>query len=101
MDHDSANKKNEPAVGRAPNNYLAFAMICTIGCFAPIGIFALFYSLRVNQLWEEKRVLEARKASKIARAISLCTVVVGIIFWLGVLSGAFFNIFGYNKAVSK
>ncbi len=102
MDKDSVDKKDEKILAkRMPENYLAFAMICTIVCFAPVGIFALYSSLRVNQLWEEKKFLKARKASKITRAICFCTIVAGVIFWIGILSGAFFNIFGYKIHIGK
>ncbi|MXO33989.1 MULTISPECIES: CD225/dispanin family protein [unclassified Apibacter] len=78
----------------APDNYLAFAIICTVACFAPVGIFALFYSLRVNQYWEQKMYDKARRSSIITRILCIWTIIAGIVFWLGILSGAIYNIFG-------
>jgi uncharacterized membrane protein len=95
MDNNSIDKENEQILAdKIPDNYLAFAIICTVSCFAPVGIFALFYSLRVNQYWEEKKYLKARRASVITRVLCVWTIIAGIIFWLGILSGAFYNIFG-------
>jgi uncharacterized membrane protein len=95
MDNDSIDKENEQILAdKIPDNYLAFAIICTVACFAPVGIFALFYSLRVNQYWGEKKYSKARRASVIARVLCVWTMIAGVIFWLGILSGAFYNIFG-------
>ncbi|PQL90456.1 CD225/dispanin family protein [Apibacter adventoris] len=79
-----------------PDNYLAFAILCTVVCFAPVGIFALFYSLRVNQYWASGNILKARRASIITRIICVWTIIAGIIFWIGILFGASYNIFGHK-----
>lgn len=77
-----------------PDNYLALAILCTVICFAPVGVFALFYSLRVNQYWASGEMSKARRASVITRAICVWTIIAGIIFWIGILFGASYNIFG-------
>ncbi|WP_295842543.1 CD225/dispanin family protein [uncultured Apibacter sp.] len=82
---------------KAPNNYLVFAIICSIACFAPVGIFALFYSLRVNQYWEQKMYSKSKRSSAITRLLCIWTIIAGIIFWMGILSGAIYNIFGQKS----
>ncbi|MDR3273101.1 MAG: CD225/dispanin family protein [Flavobacteriaceae bacterium] len=79
---------------KQPNNYLAFAVLSTVACFAPVGIFALLYSIKVNRMWYQGNVAGAKQASLITRTLCIWTIIAGIIFWIGILSGASYNIFG-------
>lgn len=95
MSKEIIDQENEQILkDKVPDNYLAFAIICTVACFAPVGIFALFYSLRVNQYWKQKMYAKARRCSFITRIICVWTIIAGVVFWLGILSGAIYNIFG-------
>lgn len=102
MEDEIIDKETEKILGdqKPPDNYLALAIISAIVCFAPIGIFSLFYSLRVNQYWAEKKYIKSRQVSILTRAICVWTIIAGIIFWVGILFGAIYNIFGrrlYNN----
>lgn len=88
MDKNTLNEENEQILAdKVPDNYLGFATVCTIVCFAPLGIFALFFSLRVNQLWEEGKKAKARRMSVVVRHICVWTIILGFIFWIGILAG--------------
>ncbi|WP_185145064.1 CD225/dispanin family protein [Apibacter muscae] len=101
MKEENIDKDIDKILGdqKPPDNYLALAIISTIVCFAPIGVFSLFYSLRVNQYWEEKKYAKSRRASILTRVICVWTIVAGIIFWVGILFGAIYNIFGNRYLV--
>ncbi|HLU81486.1 MAG TPA: CD225/dispanin family protein [Flavobacteriaceae bacterium] len=54
-----------------PENYLAWAIITTILCCWPIGIFAIIKSTSVNKLWQQGDFAGAQKASEDAKKYSI------------------------------
>jgi len=65
-----------------PDNYLLLAIISTLFCFFPIGIFAIIYSLKVSNLWKKKEYDQARLASDKAITFGQISLLLGVLFWL-------------------
>jgi hypothetical protein len=68
---------------REPDNYLVWAILCTLLCCLPFGIVSIVYSSRVSGLWASGRHAEAQAAADNAKkwAIigAIAAVVVGVI----------------------
>ncbi|MDD3772085.1 MAG: CD225/dispanin family protein [Weeksellaceae bacterium] len=67
-------------VSSPPDNYLAWAIISTILCCWPIGIFAIIKSTKVNSLWQQGEYAAAQKASEDAKKFSIYAAASGFIF---------------------
>ncbi len=54
-----------------PDNNLVWAIVCTILCCWPIGIFAIIKSTSVNKLWAQGDYAGAQKAADDAKKYSI------------------------------
>jgi Interferon-induced transmembrane protein len=67
---------------REPDNYLVWAILCTILCCVPLGIVSLVQSSKVSGLWAQGRFAEAQAASDGAKKWAIIGAVVGAVFWV-------------------
>ena len=78
---------------REPDNYLVWAILCTVLCCIPFGIVSIVYATRVSGLWAEGRYAEAQSASDSAKKWAIigavvggATYVIGIILWFAFIA---------------
>ena len=78
---------------REPDNYLVWAILCTVLCCIPFGIVSIVYSTRVSGLWAEGRYAEAQSASDSAKKWAIigavvggATYVIGIVLWFAFIA---------------
>ncbi|MBQ8046536.1 MAG: CD225/dispanin family protein [Prevotella sp.] len=71
-----------------PDNYMVWAIITTICCCLPLGIYSIVLSSRVNGYYMAKRYDEAYAAAEEAKKWVIITAVVGFVmsFAYGILS---------------
>jgi ABC-type Fe3+ transport system permease subunit len=75
---------------REPDNYLVWAILCTVLCCLPLGIVSIVYSTKVSGLWSQGRYAEAQAAADNAKKWAIISAVVGavvaliaVILWVG------------------
>lgn len=66
-------------VQREPDNYLVWAILCTVLCCLPLGIVSLVYSTKVSGLWSQGRYAEAQAAADNAKKWAIIGAVVGVV----------------------
>jgi hypothetical protein len=66
----------------APSSNLVFAIIVTIFCCMPTGLYAVICAAKVDPLWTSGRYAEAREMSKKASLWSWISLGLSIILWL-------------------
>ena len=76
-----------------PDNYLVWAILCTVLCCFPFGIVSIVYATRVSGLWAEGRYAEAQSASDSAKKWAIigavvggATYVIGIVLWFAFIA---------------
>jgi hypothetical protein len=75
---------------REPDNYLVWAILCTVLCCLPLGIVSIVYSTKVSGLWAQGRYAEAQSASDSAKKWAIIGAVVGAVFYVVVVMLWFF-----------
>lgn len=78
MEQNDQIKVNE--VSTPPDNHLAYAILSTILCCWPIGIFSIIKSTKVNSLWQQGDTAGAQKASEDAKKFAIYAAVAGVAF---------------------
>ena len=68
--------------GHPPRSYLAWSVIATAVLFLPLGLVALFFSLRTRALLRQGDLDGASKASRVALVLVVATTVVGAIAYV-------------------
>jgi hypothetical protein len=61
----------------APDNYLVWAILCTVLCCLPFGIVSLVYSTKVSGLWAQGQYGEAQAAAANAKKWAIIGAIVG------------------------
>ncbi len=67
---------------REPDNYLVWAILCTVLCCLPFGIVSLVYSNKVSGLWAQGRYAEAQTAADDAKKWAIISAIVGAAVYL-------------------
>jgi hypothetical protein len=67
---------------REPENYLVWAILCTVLCCLPFGIVSIVYSTKVSGLWSQGRYAEAQAAADNAKKWAIIGAIVGGVFWV-------------------
>jgi hypothetical protein len=67
---------------REPDNYLVWAILCTVLCCLPLGIVSIVYSSRVSGLWVQGRYAEAQTAADNAKKWAIIGAIVGAAVYL-------------------
>jgi interferon-induced transmembrane protein len=78
-----------PPPPRAPDNYLAWAVLATVFCCFLAGVPALLAATSVNERWQRGDWAGAETASLRARNWTIGTVLLGVIFWTTWMVGVF------------
>ncbi|OBG65655.1 MULTISPECIES: CD225/dispanin family protein [unclassified Mycobacterium] len=63
-----------------PDNYLVWAILCTVLCCLPFGIVSIVYSTKVSGLWSQGRYAEAQAAADSAKKWAIIGAIVGVVF---------------------
>ncbi len=79
---------------REPDNYLVWAILCTVLCCLPFGIVSIVYSTRVSGLWAQGRYAEAQSASDSAKKWAIIGAIVGGVIYviIGILYAFIFAV---------
>jgi hypothetical protein len=64
---------------REPENYLVWAILCTVLCCLPLGIVSIVYSTKVSGLWAQGRYAEAQAAADNAKKWAIIGAIVGVV----------------------
>jgi Interferon-induced transmembrane protein len=67
---------------REPENYLVWAILCTVLCCLPLGIVSIVYSTKVSELWVQGRFAEAQNASDNAKKWAIIGAIVGAVVYV-------------------
>jgi hypothetical protein len=67
---------------REPDNYLVWAILCTVLCCLPFGIVSIVYSTRVSGLWSQGRYAEAQAAADSAKKWAIIGAIVGAVLYV-------------------
>lgn len=64
-----------------PDNMLVWTVLSTVLCCWPIGVFGIYYSIKVDKLWDQGRFQEAENAARTAKFLALVsfTIVVSLV----------------------
>jgi hypothetical protein len=65
-----------------PDNYLVWAILCTVLCCLPLGIVSIVYSTRVSGLWSQGRYAEAQAAADNAKKWAIIGAIVGAVVYV-------------------
>ena len=65
-----------------PDNYLVWAILCTVLCCLPFGIVSIIYSTKVSGLWAQGQYAEAQAASDSAKKWAIIGAIVGPILYI-------------------
>lgn len=71
--------------GNPPRSYLAWSIIATAVLFLPLGLVALFFSLRTRALLRRGDLDEAQRASRVTLVVVVVTTVVGVIAYVALV----------------
>ncbi|OBG52999.1 MULTISPECIES: CD225/dispanin family protein [unclassified Mycobacterium] len=63
-----------------PDNYLVWAILCTVLCCLPFGIVSIVYSTKVSGLWSQGRYAEAQAAADNAKKWAIIGAIAGAVF---------------------
>ncbi len=66
-------------VAPEPENYLVWAILCTVLCCLPLGIVSIVYSTKVSGLWAQGRYAEAQEAANNAKKWAIIGAIVGAV----------------------
>ena len=88
---DTPKQPNGTPNEQKPDNLLVWSILCTVLCCLPLGIAAIIYSVKVDNLWSQGRHAEARQAAGTAK--TLCLISLGISIVGGIIGfiGGFFS----------
>lgn len=65
-----------------PSDYRILTLLSCIFCFLPLGLFGIFYSIKVRRLYVTGYYTKAAKASERTRFILQMTLLIGVALWL-------------------
>lgn len=90
-------RPSQPGAGDAkPDNWLVWSILTTLLCCLPLGVVAIVYAAKVDNLWNSGQREEAVKAAKNAKLFTLISLGVGVLSYiLGFIFGLFSALIGY------
>ncbi len=65
--------------GKAPNNNLVLAIITTVLCCLPLGVWGIVKAAEVNGKWERGDFAGAQASAALAKKVSLIGIGVGVV----------------------
>ena len=81
QDMATTTTENPYWASRRPDNHQCEALACLLLC-TPLGILALYHSVRVDQCWKAGEYSDAVVASRRSRQFSSWGIFLGAIFWI-------------------
>ena len=72
--------KPKEDVGQKPDNNLILAIITTVVCCMPLGVWAIVLASKVDNLWNSGQYAQARENADKAKKISIIGIVAGGVF---------------------
>jgi|SRR5690606_32517492 len=82
-----------------PENYLVWAILCTVLCCLPLGIVSIIKSTEVNKLWALGDYAGAQKASADAKKYATWGAIAAVVVWVIYL--LFFVVIGVGGAMTN
>ena len=79
MENQQGSNLNLPP-GPPPDNYLVWAILCTVLCCLPLGIVSIIKSTQVNTKWQAGDYDGARQASAEAKKFATWGAIAGVVF---------------------
>lgn len=73
--------------GNPPRTYLVWSALVAALLFLPLGLAALFFSIRTEVLLRRGETERARRTSRAALVLIIVTVVVGVLAYVVVIGG--------------
>jgi len=67
------------AAGPPPDNYLVWAILSTIFCFWPIGIFSIVFATQVNTKWGQGDYTGAQESSRKAKNFAIYSAIAAVV----------------------
>lgn len=67
---------------RRPDNYLVWAILCTILCCLPLGIVSIIYSSKVDKLYNDGDYTGAQNAANSAKNYAMWGAISSVIIWI-------------------
>src|SRR5882757_1906002 len=64
-----------------PDNYLVWAILCTVLCCLPFGIVSLVYSNKVSGLWASGQYAESQAAANSAKKWAIIGAITGFVVY--------------------
>ena len=81
-----------------PDSSLVGALLATLFCFPPLGIFAIIYALQVRYRWKRGNEAGAKHAAAMAEKLTFASVgLFVIIFGIGLVVYVFYWFFGRHQ----
>ncbi len=68
-----------PGYQQEPDNYLVWAILCTVLCCLPFGIVSIVYATKVSGLWAQGRYAEAQAASANAKKWAIIGAITAVV----------------------
>lgn len=75
----------QDSVGDPPRTYLVWSVLAAALLFLPLGVVAVFFSLRTDLFVRRGDLDRARQSSRIALWMTISTAVVGVLVYLAVI----------------
>lgn len=79
MEQNNFNQQVNAPVPPKPDNNLVLAIVCTVCCCLPVGIYGIIKASKVNSLYQAQLYSEAEEAAKEAKKWSLIGIGVGLV----------------------
>lgn len=88
----------QPYMREKPKNYMVWAILATLFCCLPLGIWSIVCANKVNKAWEQGDYAGANEASKKAKTWVIISIILGIIVSvISISSGALENYQNYFR----
>ncbi|MDY4044172.1 MAG: CD225/dispanin family protein [Marinifilaceae bacterium] len=76
-----------------PDNLLVWSILTTVLCCLPLGVVAIVYSSKVDNLWNSGQHEEAYNAAKNAKTFCLISLGTGVLFYILSIALGFMSAF--------
>ena len=85
-------------MGEKPKNYMVWAILATLFCCLPLGIWSIVCANKVNKAWEQGDYAGAQEASRKARTWVIISIILGLVVGVAsYFSGALENYQNYIR----
>ncbi|MBR5169854.1 MAG: CD225/dispanin family protein [Muribaculaceae bacterium] len=92
---------NQPYVPKQPDNYLVWAILSTLFCCLPFGVYAIVCATNVNSLYTSGDYIGAQKASANAKKWSIIAAIASLVIWAIIIIVNLASYSGYESEESN